>query len=211
MRGKQGGARDILSKRWWRRGRPRPCGRQWRSRLRLSVVLTKTSQSQKAHGRGRPRLHLNLGGSKAGRSMHGAFALYLLQQRRIDIATAEDRDVAGGLRQFLTVKEKGRYSHGAARFGSKFGIDGEPPHCFANFLFAHGDNVIDKALNVGKSDIAQTLRAQAVSEGAGHLLRGPVDDVPSTQASLRVGGKLRLHANDFYRMLRGQLECRRNP
>src|SRR5882724_352752 len=87
---------------------------------------------------------------------YGLSVLNFQQQRRVDVAATEDGDVARSLRQFAAMEEKRRHRDSSARLGGELRIHREPANGLPNLLFANGDNVIDKAADVGEGNVAQT-------------------------------------------------------
>ena len=78
----------------------------------------------------------------------------------------------------------------AAGFGHGGGIGAEIFHRLVDFVFGHGDDVVDIGLDVLEVDGADALGAESVGDGAGDLFGRELTILPCAQAGLRVGGEL---------------------
>ena len=81
------------------------------------------------------------------------------------------------------------------------GLVGEKFHGLADFVFGHGDDVVDKTLHVIEVDGADALGAQSVGDGACDLVSGVAHDFPGAQAGLCVGGEFWFDSEDVDRGL----------
>ena len=59
------------------------------------------------------------------------------------ISTADDHDCLPGRWQFVTVKQPRRKSHRSTRFCNDAGTHGDSPHCAADFVLRHGNDVVN--------------------------------------------------------------------
>ena len=114
----------------------------------------------------------------------------------LDVAAAHDDDGFAEGAQLLGVEEQAGRGGGSAGLGREAGGVEEGAHGGADFGFGDGDDVVDVSADVSEVALAEGLGAEAVAEGAGGLFRGPGDERAGAEALLRVGGQLRLDADD---------------
>ncbi len=100
-----------------------------------------------------------------------------LQHFWFDVAAADDRYVQLRLRQFFGVEDESGGGDGAAGFGHGGGIGAQIFHGLADFVFGHGDDVVDVRADVLEVDGADALGAEPVGDCAGDLLGGELDDL----------------------------------
>ena len=88
----------------------------------------------------------------------------------------------------MAVIKPGRSRHGPARFGQDPGLEGQGPHCGADFILSHRDNVVDMGLDVRPGQRADLAHSQPIRDGLGGLLRRNRDDPAGPQAGLGISG-----------------------
>src|SRR5207302_9085242 len=92
-------------------------------------------------------------------------------------------------------------SDGAAGFGDKMSGPDQLAHGLTDLIFAHRHDVVHEPADMSKRDFANRRGAQAIGDGAQHLLGGEGDALAGAQAGLGVGRQLGLNPNDLYRGL----------
>ena len=155
----------------------------------------------------RGRLALALGGrdapgQPAGRRRYGSSSYSLLayfrQHLRFDISAADHRYIYLRARQLVAMKQECSHGHGPAGLGNRLGIGSQKLHGLADFVLAHGHDVIHVASNVFKVDRTDTLCAQSVRQSSGSFLGRGLHDLAGSQAGLRIGREFRFRANHLY-------------
>ena len=109
--------------------------------------------------------------------------------------------------QLIGAEEESGDGDCAAGFGYGVGIGCEKFHRLVDFVFGHGDDVVDETLHVFEVDGADALGAESVGDGARDLVGGELDDFSGAQAGLSVGGEFGFDAEDVDFGL-GQLDGR---
>jgi hypothetical protein len=87
-----------------------------------------------------------------------------LEQIGIDVASADDGNVDSGVGQLIGVEQECCRSDRTTWFGYGLFSGGEQTRGFANFLFGHGDDVVDVGPDVFEIDSADALSTKAVGE-----------------------------------------------
>src|SRR6202158_4847526 len=87
-----------------------------------------------------------------------------LQHLGLDVAAGNDCHVQFCFRQLFGVEEKAGGCDCATGLGDGIGICGQQTHRLVDFVFADGDDGVDKTLHVFEVDVADALRAPSVGD-----------------------------------------------
>src|SRR5579863_7164933 len=95
------------------------------------------------------------------------------------------------------MKEPGGECHCAARLADDARVESHLSHCAANLVFAHGNDVVNKAADVLEVNRPDGLRAQPVGQRARHALGWELHDLALAKALLRVIGEFWFNPDDL--------------
>ena len=120
-----------------------------------------------------------------------------IMQGGVDVAAGEDDDclVCGG--ELVGVEEGGGESDGAGGLGDEGGAGEQDAHGGEDLVFGDGDDARNVAEDVVEVEGAEGLGAEAVAEGAGGELGGPLDEGAGVEGFVGVGGEGGLGAPDL--------------
>src|SRR5579863_1394646 len=124
-----------------------------------------------------------------------SFAAETAQHAGFNVSAGDDRHIHLRVGHLIAVKEESGGGDGAAGLGYGGGIGRQQFHRLADFVFGDGDDVVNIGADVLEVDLADTLGAQAVGDGARDLLGRELDDFSGVEAGLGVGGQFRLDAD----------------
>ena len=89
----------------------------------------------------------------------------------------------------------------AAGLGYRVGVGCEKFHGLVDFVFGHGDDVVDETLHVIEVDGADALGAESVGDGARDLVGRVAHDFTGAKAGLCVSGEFWFDSEDVDRGL----------
>src|SRR5436190_13153361 len=124
--------------------------------------------------------------------------LNFLEERGLDVSTADNGNGEPGLGQRLLMKQPGCGRHSAARFGNGLWIRHEYSRRVQNLLFADGDDVVDIAPDMFKRERADVLRPQSVGDGLQYLFGRKPHDLARAKAGLGILGQFGFNAKNLY-------------
>ena len=132
--------------------------------------------------------------------------LEFLQHLWLDVAAGNDRDVELCFWQLIGTEEEAGGCDGATGFGDGIRVCGQQFHRLMYFVFAYGDDGIDKTLYVFEIDVADALGAKTVGDGARNLLGGKLKNLAGAQAGLGIGREFGFNT-DHLNVGPGQFDC----
>jgi hypothetical protein len=121
----------------------------------------------------------------------------LFEHLRFDVSPADDGNVHLGVGEMIAVEQESGNGDSATGLCDSVPILGQKFHGLANFVFAHGDDVVNVVADVIEVDRANALRAESVGQGARDLLGRKLNDLSGTQAGLGVGGEFGFDPDHF--------------